>query len=171
MKKTDSLFQNGIAYYRFQKNLIKKLSPEGVVMLMHLMDLEQILKPGFYQTHKQLNEALGWKRSKIDNAIKELSQLNFILTEKKLNNKTHFYIIEDRILDVIESVNQSAKIKRTSSLKSSRQRQEYTKTTYEQMNKLTACVREDVSQTLNSDSELYAIDELLKDNLPNHGQA
>ena len=176
MKKTDSLFQNGIGYYKFQKALVNKLSPEGVVMLMHLMDLNQQLKSGFYQTHKQLITTLGWKRGKIDKAIKELSELNFIHTENKnKNNKTHFYIIEDRILDVIDLQKHSVKKQRSTSLQNSERIQEYTKTTYEQMNKLTTSTREDVSQTisqtLNSDSELYAIDDLLKDTLPKLSQA
>ena len=167
------LFQNGVAYYRFPKVLINKLSPEAAIMLMHLVDLEELLKPGFYQTHKQFSQALGWGRRKLVKSIDELKKLGLVHTENKNDkNKTHFYIIEERVLELIDSGKQSAQNVRSRSHKMYRQRQDLNKTSTEQSSVTNSAkgfphvFNNSSSQTFLADSQTFNIDDLLPDTLP-----
>lgn len=147
---SNKLFPNGIAYYKLPKIIVRKLPAEPALMLIHLIDLEELLKPGFYQTYSQLRQALPWGRRKIEGAIKYLVEHELVFVEtKKKDNKMHFTIVEERVLDLLDGEVSFVQNVRSRSYKMSERRQDLIKTTNEHDTSIT-CTREDVSQTLKS---------------------
>ncbi len=176
-------------YYASPRSLLGVIPNDAWILLTLFIELEDCHGPGFFYSLKQIAEKFKWDKRNITRTLKFLTESGIIHSERRDRRRNRYWIVHENLinwgLNAKEQMKQYedkyAPIKSYGDENVPIYGDENVPTKLALSNQVSehntsiTCKRESfsqtISQTLNFDSELYAIDDLLKDTLPKLSQA